>query len=487
MALSLKGRVCVDSFFVEQLEELMLKGNKHETGKASKIFPFNSRSKNSMISSNFESILGNFILEITQNKLKKTKIEKEYEFEGLNGEVYDLSAFIASDFFKDTEKQTDDEFEFSKMLNSLLFTNGKFTPIHPYLFNLINFNHQSVDKEFKSYGVFLANCFGNGTELHNIFNETKADNILTQAILSSAAKLVEPNEKEKKPEYKTVLPFLTDLYKEDVAFLQENRESFFKDIGLLTHYYLFMYVGQFIFKAHSFTTANHEEATPFHFILESEKLSKRRKEAKSFQSFEEVERRSQYLFAHINTLSQLSYNVFQKGDVEFDEYNTVLLYSQIKQNFELEQNVELTEDFINKVRIWLEKYCNWKKVDYTNIPTDFDELMKFYANVLFKGLHDDASNRVSSAFKHIGAKQFIKSRGNLGNSFNLKHELLILLTSVIVKKDRMPLKQVFEELERRGILLDQYSKEEVINIYNSHNILDKKSDSGDAQYVKRIL
>ncbi|MGR5981745.1 DNA phosphorothioation-dependent restriction protein DptG [Bacillus cereus] len=27
----------------------------------------------------------------------------------------------------------------------------------------------------------------------------------------------------------------------------------------------------------------------------------------------------------------------------------------------------------------------------------------------------------------------------------------------------------------------------IIELFDSHNILDKKSDSGDAQYVKRIL
>lgn len=476
----------MDSFFVEDLEKLLLKGNKHETGNAFKIFPFNTKSRYGLVSNNFESILGNYILEITQNKLKKTT-KKEIEYENQNNEIYSLSSFIAADFFNNSEEKTDDEFEFSKMINSFLFSNEKFTPIHPYLFNLINFNQSTVDKEFKSYGVFLADCFGNGTKLKEIFNETSADNILTQAILNSASKLIEPNEKEPLPEYKSVLPFMTDLYKEDVTFLQQNKDRFFKDIGLLTQYYLFMYVGQFIFKAESYTEANHEVATPFHFILDNEKLSKRRKESKAIQSFEEVNRRAQYLFSHINTLSQLSYNVLQKGDMTLNERNTVLLYSQIKENFELENNEELMRDFIQKVQLWIQKYCEWQKIECEDIPSDFDKLMRFYVKKVQKGLHKDASKKVASAFKNIGDKQFIKSRGSLGNSFNLKHEVLILLTSVIVKEERMPLKLVFEELEHRGILLDAYSREEVINIYNSHNILDKKSDSGDAQYVKRIL
>ena len=45
----------------------------------------------------------------------------------------------------------------------------------------------------------------------------------------------------------------------------------------------------------------------------------------------------------------------------------------------------------------------------------------------------------------------------------------------------------FNEFEKRGIALDRYSKKEVMNLFDNLNIIDKKSDSGDAQYVKPIL
>ena len=41
--------------------------------------------------------------------------------------------------------------------------------------------------------------------------------------------------------------------------------------------------------------------------------------------------------------------------------------------------------------------------------------------------------------------------------------------------------------ERRGLFFDRYSKEEIVNLLNTWNLIDKKSDSGDAQYVKQIL
>lgn len=478
-----KGRRSVDSFYVEDLEQLLLGGKKHDTGNAYKIFPFNTRTAYHTISKSFDNIFGNFILQMSGNKFKKLP-DLNYEYE-TEDQVHLLSKFIANEFFKTQEGTTDEEFEFTKMVDSLLYTNNRFTPVHPYLFNLINFD-QTIDQNFKAYGLFLANCFGEGTDFKNVFNEKNTNNILIKSILNNASKLIEQDSREHTKEFKSVLPFFTKLYIEDVNFLQQNKERFFKDVSLLTHYYFFMYIGQFIYKSEAYTQADLEKATPLHFVLDHEKLSKRRKESMLLQSFEEVEHRANYLFSHINVLSQLSYNVVQKGVLEHGERNEVLFYGEIKQNLELEQS-EFIQDFIEKVQTWLVKYQEWKKIDQQELSTDFDELMRIYVRIVQKGLHKDAIAKVSSAFKHIGKPQFIKSRGSLGNTFNLKHEVLILLTSVIVKDERMPLKQVFEQLELRGILLDQYSKQEVINIYNSHNILDKKSDSGDAQYVKRIL
>ena len=51
----------------------------------------------------------------------------------------------------------------------------------------------------------------------------------------------------------------------------------------------------------------------------------------------------------------------------------------------------------------------------------------------------------------------------------------------------MRLNDVFKEFEHRGIFLDDLSKEQVADYYERLNLIEKKSDSGDAKYVKRIL
>lgn len=62
-----------------------------------------------------------------------------------------------------------------------------------------------------------------------------------------------------------------------------------------------------------------------------------------------------------------------------------------------------------------------------------------------------------------------------------------MITAICIKEDKITLKDLFKEYERRGLFLDSYSQVEVIDLLGKLNLIDKKSDSGDAQYVKSIL
>jgi len=96
-------------------------------------------------------------------------------------------------------------------------------------------------------------------------------------------------------------------------------------------------------------------------------------------------------------------------------------------------------------------------------------------------------NRYSLSIEEIGKKFFLKTRGSLGYMLNVSQDLFLLLTAVCLKNERKSLNQLFIDLENRGMYFDRYSKEEAVKLLDKLNLLDKKSDSGDAQYVKPIL
>lgn len=58
---------------------------------------------------------------------------------------------------------------------------------------------------------------------------------------------------------------------------------------------------------------------------------------------------------------------------------------------------------------------------------------------------------------------------------------------MIVGDHKMLLKQVIQELNNRNIYLDIASQNLLAAKLDEKNLLEKMSDSGDAQYVKPIL
>ena len=65
---------------------------------------------------------------------------------------------------------------------------------------------------------------------------------------------------------------------------------------------------------------------------------------------------------------------------------------------------------------------------------------------------------------------------------------LILMTKICINNnERIKLKILFEEFELRGLFFDRDSKTKIIQLYEKLNLLEKKSDSGDAQYVRSVL
>lgn len=71
---------------------------------------------------------------------------------------------------------------------------------------------------------------------------------------------------------------------------------------------------------------------------------------------------------------------------------------------------------------------------------------------------------------------------------NITDDTLLLLTVVSIgHRDSMSLTELFGQFERRGVFMDETTKEEVARFFEKRSMLDKKSDSGETQYVKRIL
>lgn len=485
---SSKGRVIkVSELHKEYLRKILSKNAKHDVGNALDLVPFLSK-RTRKVRGNFNSVLGEFVRGICSLELDLSALKSpEYTFSSDDSpDGYEFVWHISSQIEFTNE---DEKYDFIRFLSEYMFNKDEIKIIHPYLFNFIRVNKNDKN-EFSKYGKFMNDVLiRDKKKFQSIFKSTKTDDILTKLVISQKNVLKEVNTKEKK--YDCLLPIITKLYEEDILFLSKHEDFFLKSFSLLTHFYVFMYICQLIIKFESFSKANYDTLDPLYFTLEWERLSRRRKGADDLHSYKFIKNKLDHLFPHIHTLSQLSHNraCIKENELDINKKIKVLTYPEIK---DLLENGQVDRDiFLSDLHDWMIDYSDifrkeFKK-KYTPTFQNIDEGMEELFNLINRGTSDGVSKKYGGNLEDLGANVFIKNRGSIGQVLNISHEFLILLTAVSVKETRIPLNKLFQEFKKRGVQLDRYSKSEVVFVLEKLNLIDKKSDSGDAQYVKPIL
>lgn len=422
----------------------------------------------------FDDLVGEYVRHICGHSIHtQDKENDELKFED------PLILQLTSQIEYKTEAQEDLERFFRHFLYG---TNRSMNVFHPYVYNFLpdpeNDNPRKKEN-LRKYAAFISDVLvGDDHKVAEIFKDKKADDLLTELILDNLK--VVPDTRKEKVKHQSLLPFLSSLYREDLLFMNKHRDYFLSHFSLLTHFYAFIYVCQLLFKFEQFCGADYSQATPLYFALEWEALSKRRKATEEL-GYRAIKEKLPHLFVHVHTMTQLSM-------LSEDEGQPFLTYSDL-------DNQLLTEsdraNYIKSINQWIPEYVKKFSLngeDETIITySDLEKAVKGLFHRIQKGVNHEAAVKYGKNIPGFGGKTFIKSRSSLGHVFNMTQEMLLLLTAVCVKESRMPLKKLFIEFSRRGVEFDRLSKKVIIELFDALNILDKKSDSGDAHYVKSIL
>jgi DNA phosphorothioation-dependent restriction protein DptG len=462
-------------YLISNLKKL----ERHDKGKAMTVLPFSTK-KTSPVKGKFNRVLGDYIRNICQLKLEEKPLK--------NTELYTsrqenpLSEQIAKTIEFDEGKE-DDKYDFIRFLDQYLFNQEEIKPVHPFLFNYMKAEKKNNnDSELNKYAHFIRDILAfDHKEMKEIFSSRETDDILTELIISNLDALTE--DKPLSMEYEPLLRPITKLYQEDLVFLSKYKDYFLSSFPLLTHFYVFMYVCQITMKFEQFIDADFETLQPLYFALEWESITQRRKAADELEGFKFIKEKSKNLFPHIHAISQISHNSLNETSgvrVKFIPYST--LYKQISSRGE-----DFEKEFLHELNLWIRDYLQWAKEELVEDSSDLPNAFKVLFQSLKKGTSFKVAERYGKNIEALGENQFLKGRGSIGQVLNIKHDFLLLLTAVSVKDKRIPLNDLFLEYEKRGVAFDRYSKKEIITLLDNLNILDKKSDSGDAQYVKPIL
>lgn len=258
-------------------------------------------------------------------------------------------------------------------------------------------------------------------------------------------------------------------FNQDLSALMKEQSFFMENISFLISYYFFYYIIQQSVQIDQ----TDRKMLDLWFAFDKEKLSKGRKAARAgYQLVLEKSRElliNQDMIDYLNTLTGQPENFKSLEAIYQDEkLKRVTLKRLVVFNHSFakilgkEAAYQATEEFYQQVR---------QLKDY------LDEAM------------DNATlSRYSRSFREFSGLGFIRARGRLGYVLNASQELVLMFVGVIVgQNNKMLLDDFFNELEVRGIKFDIQSRREVVSYFEQINILEKLSDSGDAQYVKSIL
>lgn len=369
----------------------------------------------------------------------------------------------------------EDKPHLERIVDSFIYQSGNMRIFHPIIYKYIPLSDSKEadgEKEIAQY-IYDSLIGENENILGDFLAVSDREHVLSRLIIEHLPVLEEEKIKRK---YSPALPFIRNLFIEDLKILLTNRDFFMNHINLFFAYYYFYSITQMTMKLNQFEKMDPNHPIPVYYNLDWEKTNRSRRAVTT--GYKLITANARKLLTHVNVLEHLNF-IFGTENKN---------YLELKAFFdELEQ--EKQEQILDDIYTWTQEYTEIVLGNNEEIQRmhSLEEAVKQLYLQLNEGISLETKYRYALAINEIGKLYFIKSRGSLGNTLNVTQDFLILLTAVSVKKEKISLKQLFKEFEKRGVYFDRYSQEEIIELFNKLNLIEKRSDSGDAQYVKPIL
>ncbi|MDK2562218.1 DNA phosphorothioation-dependent restriction protein DptG [Romboutsia sedimentorum] len=449
---------------------------KHSTAKNIKILPYTTKyeKKHKEQIESFNSCIGEFCRLIYNKKLNNEEVN-----------LKDIDIFI-----KDVESNSSDKIVLKGLIKNIFFDeNDNMNTFHPKLLNYINMPKSDYNSTLAIflYDVLLNN--EDGKEIKEKINQCfdyKPDNVMELLILNNLPEL--KNDKEYLQNYKCICSNVSKLFKIDLEFILNDPELFTNEFQSLLEYYYFFYVSQLSIKLSRFFDSNRESTEEIYFNLDWEATSKSR--SSYILGWKMLESNLKSLFSHANTLEILNINNIKDSRYDYIDINQMIDQLSNEEKLEFTDSLKSIKSQYKKVIIDV-KWDEFKQVEkYSDDPMkqEIYDLFKCIDYQFIKGGRLPRYTAYRNWFEEYCKSNFLRRRGSLGYALNITQERLLFITKLCIKdKEKIKLKDLFEEYKKRGIYFDRDSQSKIVDLFEKLNIIEKKSDSGDAQYVKSIL
>lgn len=325
------------------------------------------------------------------------------------------------------------------------------------------------------YDLFIRQ---NIEEIQEIFSAVESQDLLSTIMNLT---MVEQANFDEPAQYKQLFPFMQKQFVEDLRVLATNPTFLITNLEEFFVQYCYFALTQMIVQTNRYTKFNAEKPFPVVLFLNTESTQKWRDGYR--YGYKLLKEEFRYFYAHEHVLNILGANTFaDNGNWFYHDYAT----------FFKEQGPEAKQQFVQSIYQWIEEVMAVRIDDVTPIPykhQTLEEAFRDLVELVRLQVKDEVYSRYTKAFDMFLRRFYRKNGGSLGSLLAVSPKQLLTMIAVCVgpKNSRLELNYLWAELEKRGVFLDDQTKEEVVHLLDQLNYLDKKSDSGDAQYVKAIL
>lgn len=438
-------------------------GLTHKQGNKYKLFPYTANDR--ILVTDFSGVVGAFS-RLISNKELKGEFNSELFIEEVAEEI--------AEYEGDTSRET-----FKDIVRTMFVDDDKLVD-----FDIKTINYRSSTSADEKIAKFLYSIFFDEDLKDEVIKryDRSVDNILYKLVLKALPEL-----KDKdivRDNYDGYLPFIKELFIKDFGFLIKHEEMYKDSLKRFLEYYYMFYVSQLAMKLSKFERANINEPDKIFYTLSWESTSKNRTGYK--YGWDLLKNSVNSLFSHAITLELLNHNGLDKqlGYVELAE-----LFNQMDVNEVDGQIQSVYEAYTDHIKD--KDWSSFKPTSKESINNGFNEVYRLFDAIEYQFIKSSRT-RAYDAYKNwfirFVYENFSKKRGPLGYNLNLNEDDIILMTKICIKdKGRLKLNTLFEEFEMRGMFFDRDSKLKIVQLYEKLNLLEKKSDSGDAQYVRSVL
>ena len=353
------------------------------------------------------------------------------------------------------------------IIQKIYFSDGKLPVFSPLMY--MSRPYKSLDaKTKKSLELFLQMI-----QISELSASAQNDlNFLEQHIYEQFEKHVDSETKTS--DSNSYVHYLDPFFTQDFNYLLSNPHAFKSNIDTFLKFYLFTYSAQLTLNVQS-TPLEESELKPLYFILNHEQASTERKSLGS-NGYKTLIGKTRYLFPYLSLLEFLASATDKKNLKLFD----LAAIENIPENIQVIDNITKMFRHARSLSVpGLIASDSIKDALINLLHTSFEQ---------FKGTNRLATlNRFVSAYEEQISGPFIQSRGRSGKVLVLDQDTILLLTNLSIgTNEKLRFQELLIEFKNRGIFFDPKSEDTLLDLYERVGNIERKSDSGDAVYVRAI-